>query len=124
MKTSPSPLSLAYFRFLQLSRSLKARDCLELSPFQLALLESIALAWHEGSPMAVGEAITLTELGSPATLHKRLAELRQSGFIKVKTIASDRRTKLLVPTEKAIQYFDQLGQVMSLQSLGGAVPSL
>ena len=50
--------------------------------------------------MTVREAIGRAELGSPATLHKRLVRLRQAELIAVEFIAGDRRSKLLVPTEK------------------------
>ena len=123
MNTKPSPLSLAYFRFLQLRRSFTAHDGIPLSANERALLESIVLAWHEGLPMPIRQAITLKELGSPATLHKRLSKLRAAGLLEVMAASNDRRTKLLIPTEKAFQYFEQLGQAMSLQALS-STPSL
>lgn len=116
-------MSQAYFKFLQLSRTLKARDCGSLSADHIAVLEVIVLAWHEGSPMAVRDVTRLNELGSPATLHKRLSLLRDAGFIEVKAVDSDHRIKLLAPTTKAVKHFDQLGQAMALQIIGAATPS-
>lgn len=117
MSAKSPPLSGVYFRFLQLSRSLAANSETALSANERVLLEYIVLAWHEQSPMAVRDAIVLGELGSPATLHKRVIQLRTLGFLEVLPDPSDRRTKLLVPTEKALHYFEQLGRAMALQSM-------
>jgi Fe-S-cluster formation regulator IscX/YfhJ len=61
----------AYLRFLQLAKAIQS---LPESPLldanENALLEAIALRWFENKPMTVREAIGLSELGSPATLHK------------------------------------------------------
>ena len=71
--------------------------------------------------MTVREAIGLAELGSPATLHKRLIRLRDAELVAVESIKSDRRSKLLVPTEKGLEYASKYGSQlaqMSLQSSG------
>lgn len=112
-----SPLSSAYLRFLQLSRTLSPTDEKALSANEKALLEAIALAWFRQQPLSVRQAISIETLGSPATLHKRLAVLRASGFVEDRPVDADRRTKLLVPTSRALLYFDQLGSVMTLPGL-------
>lgn len=111
--------SLVYLRFLQLSRTLALHDGMALNANELALLESIALAWHAGSPLSVQQTMALKALGSPTTLHKRLAKLRTAGLLEQASIGTG-RTKLMTPSHKAIQYFDQLGQLMSLQILAQA----
>ncbi|MFM7008576.1 MAG: hypothetical protein ACKO0Z_04485 [Betaproteobacteria bacterium] len=110
-----NPLSTAYLRFLELSRAIKEGEGETFSANQKALLEAVALAWHKGNPMSVRQAIAIEQLGSPATLHKRLAVLRKNGYIEEIAVEGDRRTKLLGPTEKAIHYFTQLGDAMTLE---------
>ncbi len=108
-----SPLLTAYFRFLQLARSLTDAQDTALSANHRALLEAVVLAWHEGRPLSVRQAISLESLGSPATLHKRLATLRSSGLLEEISVEGDRRTKLLGPTPKALSYFAELGNAMT-----------
>lgn len=106
-------MSLAYFRFLQLSQTLREGQTLPAN--HILLLEIVSLAWYEGLPMCVRDAMSLVDLGSQATLHKRLAVLRKHRLIDAIPVEGDRRSKLLVPTDKAIKYFEQLGQAMALQ---------
>lgn len=107
-----SPWSSAYMRFLQLSRTLSSDD--GLSANEQALLEAIALAWFRQQPLSVRQAISIGDLGSPATLHKRLARLRTQGFVEDQAVDTDRRTKLLAPTPKTLQYFEKLGSAMAM----------
>jgi hypothetical protein len=113
-----SPLANAYFRFLQLTRAV---ETLPNGPLmdanESALLEAVVLHWHEGQTMTVRDAIALSALGSPATLHKRITRLRHKDLLTTYSEPGDRRVKFLVPTKKALDYFDQLGQ--SLQQVHG-----
>jgi len=79
-----------------------------------ALLEAVVLRWHAGQPMTVREAISLSDLGSPATLHKRITRLRQKALLSAHSEQGDRRAKYLVPTQQALDYFHHLGQTMQL----------
>lgn len=114
--TEHSPLAKAYFRFLQLAKAVEALpDGTPLDANESALLEAVVLRWHEGHPMTVREAIGLADLGSPATLHKRVTRLRQKEMLDALSEAGDRRAKFLVPSPKALDYFERLGQ--SLQQV-------
>ena len=108
-----SSLLNAYFRFLQVARTLTDAQETALSANHRALLEAVVLAWHEGNPLSVRQAISLESLGSPATLHKRLATLRSAGLLEEISVEGDRRTKLLGPTAQALSYFAQLGDAMA-----------
>lgn len=114
MKTD---FSSVYFRFLNISKSLTESDAFPLNANHRALLETVALAWHEGSPMTVRQAISLEQLGSPATLHKRLAILRSEGYLQDIAVDGDKRTKLLGPTPKALAYFGKLGSTMAMPQI-------
>jgi DNA-binding transcriptional ArsR family regulator len=97
-------------RKLEINESLKA----ELSVGLLAqnLLECIAIENEKGRPMKVGEALSLVKLGSQATLHRKLNELRLAGLIELRYQGSDRRTKYLVPTQAANEYFKKMGNAL------------
>lgn len=113
LSNSHSPLATAYFRFLQLAKAIEALpDAALMDANESALLEAVVLRWHEGQPMTVREAIALAHLGSPATLHKRVTRLRQKEMLTTHSEPGDRRAKFLIPTPKALTYFDHLGRSM------------
>jgi len=105
------PLAQAYLRFLEMSRVVvQAEDRVVLDPNEKALLEAVLLRWHQNMPMTVREAIDLRELGSAATLHKRLLRLRDLGFLETQHPPHDKRAKFLHPTALALAELDRLGQ--------------
>ena len=117
-----SPLASAYFRFLQLARAVEALpQGTAMDANETALLEAVVLRWHEGHPMTVRESINLSALGSPATLHKRVTRLRLKEMLAPYNEPGDRRAMFLIPTPKAVEYFEQLGQSMQqVQAIQGA----
>lgn len=116
-----TPLALAYFRFLQLARAVQSLpDGPGLDANESALLEAIVIHWHEGQPMTVREAISLSTLGSPATLHKRITRLRGKDLLTTTSQEGDRRAKYLVPTGRALTYFGDLGRTLQSVAASGA----
>ena len=104
----------AYMRFLQLAKSVQELpDGPQLDANEKALLEEIALRWFENRVMTVREAIGLTHLGSPATLHKRITRLRQKDLLKTFNQPEDKRAKYLNPTDKTIAMFRDFGKKMN-----------
>ena len=101
-------------RFLQLARSVQQLpDAPQLDANEKALLEEIVLRWFENRVMTVREAIGLSHLGSPATLHKRITRLRQKDLLKTFNQTEDKRAKYLIPTDKTIALFGDFGKKMS-----------
>ena len=74
-----------------------------------ALFESAVIHWSEGKPLSVLETISQAELGSPATLHKRLQRLIAQDFVKSECTEADKRTKFISPTHKGIRYMEWVG---------------
>lgn len=110
-----SPLVSAYLRFLQLAKVIQALpDGQEMDANEKALLQAVVLRWYEDQPMTVREAIGLAGLGSPATLHKRITRLREKDMLSNLNIEGDRRAKFLIPTQRTLDYFQNLGQSMQL----------
>ncbi|MEY4977237.1 MAG: hypothetical protein RIQ97_2432 [Pseudomonadota bacterium] len=105
------PLARAYLRFLEMSRVVgHSPDRVALDPNEQALLEAVLLRWHQGEPMSVREAIELRDLGSPATLHKRLLRLRDLGLLDTQHPPHDKRSKFLYPTAMALAELERLGR--------------
>lgn len=106
-----SPFVTAYLRFL--SRVTPAEpDPADagLEPNERALLEWVILRWAEQRPLTVRQAIAHTHLGSPATLHKRLIQLRQKSYLQIEEVPGDKRAKLLVPGVEGLAYLDRMGR--------------
>jgi DNA-binding MarR family transcriptional regulator len=90
-----------YFRFLSYSSGVfEGMDLTER-----ALLDIIAQCDER---LTVGEAMSLTDLASGATLHRKIDNLRASGWITLEYREGDRRTKYLEPTEKALSEYVKL----------------
>ena len=107
-----SPLASLYLRFVHLSNALTEDQSVHFNPNHRALLEAITVAWHNGKPLSVSQVMDLDNLGSPATLHRRLSQLREQEYLEESFIEGNRRTKLLGPTQKTINYFESLGKLM------------
>jgi DNA-binding MarR family transcriptional regulator len=103
-----------YLRFLQLAKAIQnLPDAPLLDANENALLEAIALRWFEQKPMTVREAIGLSNLGSPATLHKRITRLRNRDLVQTFSQTDDKRAKFLIPTEKSLDMFNDYGKKMN-----------
>ena len=48
------------------------------------------------------------QAGAPATIHRKLARLKTHGLVSVDESSEDLRIKTVVPTPKALEYFDKL----------------
>jgi tripartite-type tricarboxylate transporter receptor subunit TctC len=62
--------------------------------------------------MNVGEAMNANWIASPATLHRKIRTLIDAGYVEQQFEGKNRRTKHLVPTNKAMKYFACLGNAL------------
>ncbi len=97
-----------YLRFLNLLRGVEA----SLLPPSLDstakyLLERIACQHALGEPLTVTQAMALQDVASPATIHRKIDDLRTAGLVDTEFQGDNRRTKYLAPTSKARKYFDK-----------------
>jgi DNA-binding MarR family transcriptional regulator len=103
----------AYFRFLNLANAVqKLPGFPQLEAGEARLLEMLAVASHDGIPMTIGEAMMLEEVGAPATLHRKLRRLQDTGLVDMVEHDSDRRVKLVLPTEEAMKHFARIASCM------------
>lgn len=77
---------------------------------------------HFHEPLTVTEAMGLQEIGSPATIHRKLDDLRVAGLIHHQYQGDDRRTKYLRLTPDAIGYYAQLSAAMINATLDRVKP--
>ena len=102
-----------YIRFLNLLQTIEGTGELpNIDPDARRLLEAIAVRSAQGQPLTVTEAMTLQHIASPATIHRKLDVLRESGMIETQFEGANRRTKYLIPTADAQTYFETVGRAM------------
>jgi DNA-binding MarR family transcriptional regulator len=103
-----------YIRFLSLVHVLDSTSAHMSNVDQTAkqLLNVIVLRHAQDKPLNVTDAMALSAIASPATIHRKLDDLRESGLIDQVFEGKDRRTKYLVPTPNADEYFAELGNLM------------
>lgn len=105
--------SAVYMRFLRLVKALEgAGSTPQMDANESALLNALAERWHAGHPMTIMQAMALSDLGSPATLHRRIMRLRQLGMIDAVEDDTDTRVRHLVLTPAAVDYFEKLSKTL------------
>jgi len=107
------PTKQIYLRFLNLIQALEVEaqtPAMDLDAKKL--LELIAVHHAQDKPLTVTEAMALNTIASPATIHRKLDQLRELGMIDTVFEGKNRRTKYLVPTEASHKYFENIGKVM------------
>ena len=108
----PTPKTSPYFKFLNLIDAIdrinpgKKLDCIEES-----LLDKIVACANTKQIVLVGDLISMTDLGSQATLHGRLKNLSAMGYIKMATNA-DGRKKEVLPTKMAIKRYEEISKCL------------
>ena len=107
--------SSIYIRFLVLTQAVNSKwTGTEIDLIALRLLEAIAVAHANDAPLTVTQAMGLSAIASPATMHHKLDQLREACLIEQTFEGKNRRTKYLVPTASAAKYFEQLGKALVL----------
>jgi len=102
-----------YLKFIEASNALKKHAQFpELDSIEVELLNTIAIRWKENKPLLVNEAISLERIGSRATLHARIKNLRTKGYVDFHQDI-DGRKKILKPTMLAMGYFSQLSNLLT-----------
>ncbi len=98
----------ALFRYHKLAEAVEALPAFRgLDPVQIEILMAIGVSRHNDQMLTVSNVLEMTHLASPATLHGRLKELRNRGFIEI-VPGQDNRYKFLKPSALANEYFTAL----------------
>ncbi len=104
-----------YLRYLVLAEALRKSniDLSGIDDIGKKLLEAIAITSDHGQPLVVTQTLELSEIASPATIHRRIEILKKAGLIQVMQTEQNQKIKFLVPTQISIDYFDKLGKLMA-----------
>lgn len=109
-----------YFRFLALTNSLNTNlTSREVDLSGQKLLEAIAVAASRECPLTVTEAMSLVNIASPATLHRKIRSLKDAGLVTQSLDDCNRKTRLLMPTAKADRYFSSMGKYIASSLVPG-----
>jgi len=104
-----------YLRFLRIASAINLNHSAtkNIDATAMLLLNEIAVRNLEGKTITVTEAMSFSTIASPATLHRKLDELREGGLIEQTFEGKNRRTKYLVPTKTANAYFDKMASAIT-----------
>ena len=104
--------SSCYIRFLNLINALdRMNPGKKLDSTEESLLDRIVLSFHAKQAILVGDLISISELGSQATLHGRLKNLSALGYIKM-AANEDGRKKEVVPTKIALKRYEEISKCL------------
>jgi DNA-binding MarR family transcriptional regulator len=102
-----------YLRFLALAQAINSSsEHNDVDETAKQLLNVISVNHAEGKSMTVTDAMALSSIASPATIHRKIDDLRNAGLIEQTFEGKNRRTKYLSPTSLANSRFETLGEAM------------
>jgi DNA-binding MarR family transcriptional regulator len=105
--------STCYIRFLNLIEALdRINPGKRLDSIEESLLDKIILSFDSKQSILVGDLISLSELGSQATLHGRLKNLSAMGYIKM-AANEDGRKKEVIPSKIAIKRYEEISKCLA-----------
>lgn len=84
----------------------------DLDSTAMELLNKIAVQHSFDKPLTVTEAMALTEIASPATIHRKLNGLLDADLIELVFKEKNRRTKYIHPTKSSFVYFEKMADAM------------
>ena len=98
-----------YLRFLELTKLLEKTTTLPfLEPVEKRMLEVITMANYKNERLSVKDMMSMSDISSPATMHKNIHALVDKGWIFLEETKDARRWQLQL-TKEALKYFDKLG---------------
>jgi hypothetical protein len=109
----------SYLRFLNLLDAIdRMNPGKKLDRTEESLLDKIVLASFTKKTILVGDLISLSQLGSQATLHGRLKNLNVMGYIKMAANV-DGRKKEVVPTKLAFKRYEEISKCLAKAAKAG-----
>jgi predicted transcriptional regulator len=76
------------------------------------LLNEIALHHFKQKPLTVSQAMDMSFIAGPATIHRKIKELQKAGLVELSYSGLNRRTKYLIPTDAANSHFKKMSEAM------------
>jgi len=104
----------AYFQFLINSYDLdiNGKSSRHVDSTSTLLLNEIALHHFKRKPLTVSQAMDMSFIAGPATIHRKIKELQKDGLVELRYSGLNRRTKYLIPTDTANSHFKKMSEAM------------
>ena len=108
-------MSQLYLRFLRIARGVDIQNIQvkKIDSTALLLLNEIAVQHYDGKNITVTQAMLLTKIASPATVHRKLNKLIEVSLIEQVFEGKNRRTKYLITTKEAESYFAKMSKAIT-----------
>lgn len=103
-------LALKYLKFADAHQKIRSQYNVQSKECQI--LRAISNEYLRGTPLKVRNLLDMSNIASPATLHKTMKILIDKELLKVNEDKVDGRIKYLVPTARAIKIFTEIGKRM------------
>ena len=108
----PTNKASPYLRFLNLLDAIdRINPGKKLDSIEESLLNKIILASVAKQSVLVGDLISLSDLGSQATLHGRVKNLSAMGYIKM-AANEDGHKKEVLPTKIALKRYEDISKCL------------
>jgi len=104
---------LPYFKYLEILRkTLPNGVALGIDPISVLIMDEIAVHEKNDDPLTITVMMSYLHIASQATIHRKLTQLVDDGFVNSKCVGTNRRTKHLTVTKVAERYYKTLSQAM------------
>jgi len=104
-----------YIQFLNLLKALEqTAQTPDIDVTSKLILEEIALGVAKGDMLTVSDVMGLKNIGSPATLHRKLNMLIAAGMVDPVFQGTNRRTKYIALTQESENYFRRLSDAIQM----------
>ena len=78
------------------------------------ILRVITQSHLQNTPIKVRELIDMSQIASPATIHKTMKGLIAQKLLKLNEDPTDKRVKYLAPTPLTFKFYNEIGKEMCL----------
>ena len=103
----------SYIKFLSSFQKIESSNAaVGLDLVGESLLGYIAVNFAKVLTLTVTECMRIDTVASPATIHRKISELTEEGWIHSIYDGENRRTKYLAPTTKAVKYFEKVSKLI------------
>lgn len=107
-----------YISFLNLIKALEQNaQTPDIDVTSKLLLEEVALGVANGHMLTVSDVMGLKQIGSPATLHRKLNLLLNAHLVDTVFQGNNRRTKYIALTQDGEDYFRRLSDAIQAARL-------
>jgi predicted transcriptional regulator len=109
-----SKFAVSYVQYLQLLHAFEStpNSLSQLDEKSKRLLNMIVLFHYQGKNVTTKDLMWSLPMASPPTIYRMMTKLVEAGLVEQIFIGKNRRSKYFIPTDKAGQYFEKLGELM------------